>query len=209
MAVIAWWLVKQTLNTAPWARQAPFEDGDSGFSASVEKIGLWVFLAVITSLFCLLISAYVMRMHHQGDWRTLHEPGLLWVNTGILVLSSIFMERARIAAARGKMAVVETALNIGGACALAFMIGQLLAWHQLDTAGYFIATNPANAFFYLITGLHGLHLAGGMVAWGRTSAKLWHRSDIKQLRLSVDLCATYWHFLLAVWLVMFGLLLST
>ena len=75
--------------------------------------------------------------------------------------------------------------------------------------GYFAKTNPANAFFYLITGLHGLHLLGGLVAWGWTSAKVWRGFDIARVRLSVELCTVYWHFLLVVWLVLFALLLFT
>ena len=71
------------------------------------------------------------------------------------------------------------------------------------------STNPANGFFYLITGLHGLHLLGGLVAWGRTSDKVWRGFEPAQVRLSVELCAVYWHFLLVVWLVLFALLLLT
>jgi cytochrome c oxidase subunit 3 len=208
MAVIAWWLVKQTINVEPWEAQLPFARG-SAWSLPLEKTGLWVLLAVITSLFCLLVSAYAMRMHHHGDWRSLPEPGLLWVNTGLLILSSVFMQRARNAAEREALVDVRAGLNAGGVFALAFMIGQLLAWRQLNASGYFIASNPANAFFYMITGLHGLHLLGGLVAWGRSLARVWRGAEAAEVRLGVELCTTYWHFLLVVWLVLFGLMLST
>ena len=79
-------------------------------------------------------------------------------------------------------------------------------WQQLNVAGYFLASNPANAFFYLITAAHGLHLIGGLVALGRTTARMWLGVEMIQLRLSVELCAIYWHFLLLVWLVLLGLL---
>ena len=75
--------------------------------------------------------------------------------------------------------------------------------------GYFASSNPANAFFYLITGLHGLHLLGGLVAWGRTMSRLGRGDEIARLGASAELCAIYWHFLLAVWLVLFGLMLFT
>ena len=91
-------------------------------------------------------------------------------------------------------------LIAGGVFAVAFLVGQLLAWQQLNAAGYFLAANPANAFFYLITGVHGLHLLGGLVALGRTTAKVWRGVEVSQVRLSVELCAIYWHFLLLVWL---------
>ena len=73
---------------------------------------------------------------------------------------------------------------------------------------YFDVTNPAIAFFYLITGLHGLHLLGGLVAWGRTVTKVWGDFDEAKVTQSVELCTVYWHFLLLVWLVLFGLLFT-
>ena len=97
----------------------------------------------------------------------------------------------------------------GGALAGVFLVGQLAAWQQMVGLGYFASSNPANAFFYLITGLHGLHLLGGLVAWGRTMSRLGRGDEIARLGASAELCAIYWHFLLAVWLVLFGLMLFT
>jgi len=102
---------------------------------------------------------------------------------------------------------VGDGLLVGGLFAVTFLVGQLLAWQQLNAAGYFLAANPANAFFYLFTGLHGLHLLGGLVALGMTANKVWWGGfEVKEVRLSVQLCAVYWHFLLALWLVLFTLL---
>jgi cytochrome c oxidase subunit 3 len=69
-----------------------------------------------------------------------------------------------------------------------------------------VASNPANSFFYMITAAHGLHLMGGLVALGRTTAKVWRGAEMAEVRLSVELCTIYWHFLLLVWLVLLGLL---
>jgi cytochrome c oxidase subunit 3 len=69
-----------------------------------------------------------------------------------------------------------------------------------------VASNPANSFFYLITAVHGLHLMGGLVALGRTTAKVSRGAAMTQVCLSVELCAIYWHFLLLVWLVLLALL---
>ena len=210
MGLVVWWLVKQTINVQPWVTQgAAVEDvyGDVLLQPKA-KIGLWVFLAVVTSVFCLFISAYAMRMKF-GDWRPLPEPDLLWLNTGVLILSSVALQWARLAAKQGRIDSVRIGLYATGFLTLAFMAGQLLAWQQLNELGYFMASNPANSFFYLITGLHGLHLLGGLVAWGRTTARVWRGSEAAQVRLSVELCAVYWHFLLIVWLVVFGLMLST
>jgi cytochrome c oxidase subunit 3 len=211
MAVIAiiagWWLSQQRLMAKPWLEEGPVSEfpGTDSMSFPAAKIGLGVFLAVAGSLFALFISAYSMRMG-MVDWRTMPVPKLLWFNTGVLVLSSIALQWAYFAARRDDIDGVIIGLLAGGASAVMFLVGQLLAWHQLREAGYFVASNPANSFFYLITAAHGLHLAGGLVALGRTIAKVWHGVEMVRLRLSVELCAIYWHFLLLVWLVVLGLL---
>ena len=80
---------------------------------------------------------------------------------------------------------------------------------QFHAQPNFMASNPANAFFYLLTALHGLHLLGGLWVWGRTTTRVWEGTKVSEVRLSVELCTVYWHFLLLVWLALFGLLLST
>ncbi len=211
MAVIAiivgWWLSQQRLTAKPWLEEDPIADfpGTGAMTMPAAKIGLGVFLAVAGSLFALFISAYSMRMN-MADWRALPVPALLWVNTGVLVLSSVALQWAYMAARRNQMDVAVFDLLVGAASAVTFLVGQLLAWRQLSDAGYFLVSNPANSFFYLITAVHGLHVMGGLVAIGRTIAKVWRGTEMKQLRLSVELCATYWHFLLLVWLVLLGLL---
>jgi cytochrome c oxidase subunit 3 len=205
--IVAWWLSQQRLTAKPWLEEGPIGDvpGTGASSLPAAKIGLGVFLAVVGSLFALLIGAYSMQMN-MADWRPLPAPKLLWLNTGMLILSSVALQWAQVAAHRGQMDGVRAGLLAGGASALAFLAGQLLVWQQLTAAGYFLATNPANAFFYLITGIHGLHLLGGLVALGRTTDKVWRDFEVDQVRLSVQLCALYWHFLLLVWLLFFSLL---
>src|SRR6266481_1860649 len=211
MAVIAvivgWWLSQQGLAAKPWLEEGVAVDFREESTSIVPpaKIGLGVFLAVAGSLFTLFISAYSMRMN-MVDWRALPVPRLLWFNTGVLVLSSVALQWAHVAARRNDMDGVIVGLCAGAASAITFLVGQLLAWQQLSVAGYFLASNPANSFFYMITAVHGLHLMGGLVAVGRTTTKVWRGAEMLQVRLSVELCAIYWHFLLLVWLVLLGLL---
>ena len=211
MAVIAvivgWWLSHQRLTAKPWLEEGSIDDfpGTGAMTLPAAKIGLGVFLAVATSLFALFISAYFMRMQ-VADWVQLPAPKLLWFNTGALILSSVALQYAYVAARRGRMEGVGDGLILGGLFALTFLAGQLLAWRQLNAAGYFLAANPGNAFFYLFTGVHGLHLLGGLVALAMTADKVWRGFELNHVRLSVRLCAVYWHFLLALWLVLFSLL---
>jgi cytochrome c oxidase subunit III len=206
-AIAGWWLSQQRLAAKPWLEEGVAVDfrEESTSSLPPAKIGLGVFLAVVGSLFALFISAYSMRMT-MVDWRALPVPRLLWFNTGVLVLSSVALHWAYQAARRNDIDGVIVGLCAGGASAVTFLVGQLLAWRELSAAGYFLASNPANSFFYLITAVHGLHLMGGLVALGRTTAKVWRGVEMVQVRLSVELCAIYWHFLLLVWLVLLGLL---
>lgn len=206
MAVVVGWLLRQTLNVSPWIEQQAIEDGQKGaFSLPSVKIGLGVFLAVATSLFALLISAYFMRMM-ATDWITLAVPRVLWLNTGALILASVAMQSTRTAAQRGQRDGVRIGLITAGGFSFSFLLGQLWAWQALNAAGYFATANPANAFFYLLTAMHGLHLLGGLWVWCRTTAKVWRGVEVGKLRLSVELCTVYWHYLLLVWLVLFALL---
>ena len=209
MGAVLWWLFKQSVNVQPWVAKASAQDVHGGvLSRPAAKTALWVFLAVVTSVFALFISAYAMRMHF-GDWSPLREPTLLTWNTGLLFVTSGAMQWTVVAARRGEIDGVRNGLIAAGVLSFAFLAGQLLVWKQLNDAGVFLRSNPANAFFYLLTAVHAVHLLGGLVAWGRTTAKVWRGIEVARVRLSVELCAIYWHFLLVVWLVIFALLLST
>lgn len=207
----------RTLTEKSWLvidRVATPGSDDDVVEASAAPTGLRVYFAVATVMFLLVAAMYLMRMGigHAGavlDWRPTPKPWLLWVNTLLLILSSVMFQRARIAARREQMDRMTSDLLIAGLFAFAFLAGQLTVWQQLAAGGYFLASNPANSFFYLITTLHGLHLLGGLVAWGRTALKVWSGIEIAKISLSVELCAMYWHFLLAVWLAFFYLLLAT
>jgi len=210
MATVVWWLLRQTINVSPWIERQPIDDvpGDGAFFLPPVKVGLGVFLAVATSLFALLVSAYFMRMA-GADWTTLAVPKGLWLNTGALVLSSVAMQWTRNAAKRGAIDRLRIGLIAAGVFALCFLAGQLWVWQQLSASGYFVSSNPANAFFYLLTAVHGVHLLGGLWVWAKATAKVWRSTEVGAVRLSVELCTVYWHYLLLVWLALFALLLST
>ena len=194
----------------PWATdQGKVDDLYAGRASSglAKKLALKVFLAVVAVLFMLLVTAYGGRMAYE-DWRPAPQISLLWANTFVLILSSVALQWAQYSVRRGRMDAMRAGLLAGGAFTVVFLFGQVLAWRQLGAMVYFEVSNPAIAFFYLITGLHGLHLLGGLVAWGRTVVKVWGNFDVAKVRQSVELCTVYWHFLLLVWLVLFGLLFT-
>jgi cytochrome c oxidase subunit 3 len=207
MGAIVLWLFRQTVNVQPWQGVAVHERGGGPSERPPAKAALWVFLAVATSLFALFISAYSMRLSFL-DWTPLPQPRLLVANTALLVCASVAMEWTVHAARRAEWDRMRQRLWASGLLTLGFVAGQLLVWKQLHDAGYFVTASAATAFFYLLTGVHGLHVLGGLVAWARASARARRNADPERIKLAVELCATYWHYLLAVWVVLFALLVS-
>ena len=199
------------ITTKPWltAAGAGEAQGDArAFALPRSTLGLRVLLIVVSVLFSMLVVAYSDRMV-LGDWRPVPKPWLLWPNTVLLVFASAAMQWALTSAWRGRMEDLRKGLLAAAVFSLAFLAGQILVWRELVALGYFVAANPANAFFYLLTAFHGVHLSGGLVALGMATAKAYGTQDTSRMYQNVRLCAVYWHFLFVVWLVLFGLLLFT
>lgn len=212
-------LLRDATSAEPGGSWSPDPGGiqaaEGGDRARTARVGLRLFLVVVSSLFFLFMVAFVLRSQ-VVDWQPLTEPLAplaspwpLRLNSAWLVVASIALQWARMAARRGRRGATVSGFALGGVFALAFLLGQLWVWQRFAAWGYFVAGNPANSFFYLLTGLHGVHLLGGLVAWGRTLLKLRQRMPLAQLGASVELCAIYWHYLLGLWLVLFALLTST
>ncbi|MBB4250033.1 cytochrome c oxidase subunit 3 [Rhizobium sp. BK008] len=208
-AIMIWWLSGQRLTSKPWLEtgsvQMPVHDGTDRPPVPAVKIGLFVFLGVVGALFSLAVSAYFMRAA-SADWWGMPVPRLLWVNTAALALSSAALQWAKREVRHGRMESLRPALVTALLLAVFFLAGQIQVWRELVAAGYVLDDNPANSFFYMLTGLHGLHILGGLAVLAHTTVKAF-AADIaaERLSLSVDLSAIYSHFMLAVWLLLFAL----
>lgn len=200
----------KTLGTKPWERKGVIGGlkPEGAFDTSAEKVALSFFLVVAGVVFSLFTVSYFIRME-LPDWQPLSEPAQLWINTGILVLSSVFFQWARNISSSGHQRNLMTAFVLGGVFAILFIAGQLMTWGNLQSGGYYLTSNPANAFYYLLTGLHAVHLLGGLWVWSKCSIRLLSGAEAKDVRLSIELCTLYWHFLLVVWLVLFAILANT
>jgi cytochrome c oxidase subunit 3 len=217
-AITIWWLLIQRLKDKPWTKQGVVPTSQETVTSSAPKVGLWVFLAVVSSLFGLFASAYTMRMAGHGgltSWQQLDEPSLLWINTLILVLASGAMQIARNRIDGDDLNGGRTYFLSAGVLTLVFLAGQALAWQQARVTNDLGPDSPAFAFFVLQTAIHGLHLIGRIWVLGRTTMRKFRgvgASNVVargRIRQSVQLCTTYWHWLLLIWLGVFALLLST
>lgn len=186
----------------PAGTKAP--EGDTPYT---RKVALLMFLAVVTSVFFLFAMAYLERMA-LADWYPLEEPPILWVNTALLIAASVAMQMARKSATDGQGSL-QLQLLLAGVLVIAFLVGQWLAWNALRAGGFYATGNPANAFFFLLTALHGVHLAGGLYVWARTLWRSRFDAEADRVRSSIELCSVYWHYLLLLWLVLFALMLNT
>ena len=179
---------------------------DPRLAAQTAGIGLWVFMGVATVLFALFLTAYVMRMSGD-DAVSLALPWQLRLSTLLLAAGSVALQSGAGAARALALGRARRLLLAGGASALAFLVVQCWAWSALLSAQVMPAGNPGGSFFYLLTAVHGLHVAGGLAAWAWTARAAWHpAADPSGLAWRIALCARYWHFLLAVWLALFAAL---
>lgn len=178
--------------------------GDA-LAARAAGTGLWVFIGVASTLFALFLLAYGMRMD-SSDWSPIARPWQLWLSSALLAGGSVLLQGAKTAARCADGDRARWRLWAGGACAFAFLGSQWWAWQSLQGAQVLLAGNPAASFFYLLTALHGLHVLGGLAAWAVTAQLAWERADPARLALRIALCARYWHFLLAVWALLFAAL---
>jgi len=170
------------------------------------SVALWLFIGVATTLFTLFLAAYVMRMDAR-DWSPIAMPWQLWLSTLLLVAASAMLH---LASKTAWLATARNFLAAGGAFGLMFLGSQLWGWHALQMIHVTPVGNPAGSFFYLLTAMHGMHVLGGLVGLGRTAQSAWFQARVDADMIEVGwrsaLCARYWHFLLAVWIVLFAAL---
>ncbi len=181
---------------------------------------LMFFVALVSAFFARQASGHFSASNTWVlDWRPLAIPPILWINTAILLLSSVTMEIARRQLFRevdvmeewlglGRPVVRRTAPWLFATAVLGglFLAGQWMAWDQLVTQGAFFASNPSSHFFYLITGTHALHLLLGLLALVISAVCLFMLRRLELRQVVVDCAAWYWHTMGVLWIFLFGLL---
>ena len=190
------------------SRGGSFRDPES--HANRYRIGMWVALASVTMMFTSLSSAYIVRSSSANDWVSLPMPKILIASTILILASSVTLELARrklkasLTRAYTQWVVITVVLG------LAFLGSQLFAWRQLKAWGLYVSTSPHSSFFYLLTGAHAVHLAGGLLGltflWLRSRRITSEAAVLSKRQASADAVAIYWHFMDALWIYLFLLL---
>ena len=183
---------------------------DDAIEPDKYRIGMWVGLASILMLFVALTSAYILRqtkgLSEVQDWVRLEMPAVLWVNTGLILISSLSIELARRALKRNDYKRFRVWIALTTLLGIVFLVGQIVAWRQLAGQGIYVDTHPHSSFFYLLTSLHALHLLGGIIALVYiTVAGMRLRISLRR-RTVVNVTALYWHFMDGLWVYLFLLL---
>jgi len=172
---------------------------------TINRLGLFVGLGGITMLFAAFTSAYIVRSG-GGDWVALELPPVVWLGTALIAGSSAALEFARRAFHRGNLSRFRTFSAATAALGTGFLASQFAAWQALNETGVFLASHPKSSFFFVLTGVHGAHLAAGVIAllalFGLAAAGrlIPGRSD------APNPTAIYWHFVGRLWLYLLGVL---
>jgi cytochrome c oxidase subunit 3 len=179
------------------------------YSPPPASTGIWVGLAAISMTFAAFTSALIVRQGSAQDWRHITLPPVLYLNSLVIVASSLTLEVARRRVARfmgGVRDQVESPahwLYVTLFLGLLFVAGQTFAWVQLKAQGFGLATNVSYSFFYVLTVAHAMHVFGGLGGLVRVIGKL-NRSVLR--RSTLDATARYWHFMGVLWLYLLLLL---
>lgn len=186
-------------------------DKSRGFEPDRYRIGVLAGIASILMMFTALASAYIVRsgMPTSIDWGGGQMPSFVYLSTALILVSSFTFTRAKAALRHDEEHGYRLWLAVTLLLGLGFLASQLLAWRQLVARGLYLASNPHSSFFYVLTGLHGLHLAGGILALGFLFAYAQRSRGpaprVKRRTLT-DVVGIYWHFMDLLWVFLFLLL---
>lgn len=175
-------------------------------SMNPRKFILWLFIVSISMLFAALTSAYMVRKS-EGNWLNVEMPTLFWISSAIILISSLTMHLAVRSAGKDDFSKLKTWISLTLILGLGFLITQYMGWSELVTSNVYFVGNPAGSFVYVFSGLHGLHIVSGIVflaiIFYLVLAQKVHSKNMN----SIQMCASFWHFLDGLWLYLFTFLL--
>lgn len=187
-------------------RLAFIEEAEQPLSMHPKKFALWLFIVTVVMIFASMTSAYIVRQA-EGNWLEFDLPEILWYTSGVIVLSSITLHWAYLAAKKDSLDQVKVALGITLMLALVFLVGQWYSWVALVDRDVYFVGNPSGSFLYIFTGLHALHLISGVIFLIIVLISSLRYEVHSRKMAQMEMCVTYWHFLGGLWLYLFLFLL--
>lgn len=170
------------------------------------KFATWLFIVSIVMIFASLTSAYVVR-RGEGNWLEFDLPSLFWINSVILLISSITMHIAYLQARKDNFNLLRIFIVATFVLGIIFLVLQYYAWGQLVDNKVFFVGNPAGSFVYVLSGLHGAHIIAGLIFLLIVFIMVFQDKIHSKKMLWIEICTTFWHFLDGLWLYLFFFLI--
>ena len=193
----------------PWEQEQAkidnYHQGRTFEGISSQLSAVIVIFGVSSVVFSLVVTAYLYTIPGDQNTRVLFKPNLFWINTLVLFLVSYVFRKITKDLEKNKVSKIKINLVQVGVLSYLFLFGQIFLWLQLMESGKFVTTNSYFTSFYFFTALHGLHLLGGLLFWGKVCSKVLKldKEKIIDEKNSLEALSLYWMFLLIVWLVFF------
>jgi cytochrome c oxidase subunit III len=182
------------------------EEASKPLAMHPKKFALWIFIASVLMIFAALTSAYIVRQA-DGNWMLFDLPDSFWITSAIILASSVTMHWAYWSAKKDNLEATKLAISLTSVLGVAFLIGQYMAWGDLVERNVYFVGNPSGSFVYVLSGLHGLHIIGGVVFLFIVLVAAFRYKVHSRSLDQIEMCATYWHFLDGLWLYLFVFLL--
>ncbi|WP_186757488.1 cytochrome c oxidase subunit 3 [Echinicola salinicaeni] len=182
------------------------EGAEQPIAMHPKKFALWLFIVSVVMIFAALTSAFIVRQG-EGNWLDYSLPEVLWFTSAVILLSSASMHWAYVSAKNDQISNLKVALTITTILGLTFLVGQWYSWEALVERDVYFVGNPAGSFMYVLTGLHAAHLISGVIFLIIVLISSYRYKIHSQSMNTMEMCATYWHFLGGLWIYLFVFLL--
>ena len=166
-----------------------------------QKFGLWIGQASIVMMFAGWTSAYLVRQA-GGNWLEFKMPTEFFVSTIVILISSLFLHLSYKAFLKGNTTIYRSFLVISFLLGITFIVTQYQGWIALKEIGVTLTENPSGSFIYVISGMHVIHVLGGIVALivALIHAFMLPHKVTEKRKLRFEMTYTYWHFVDFLWL---------
>ena len=201
-----------TLAQKPWEQdQSRIDSTHKGytFNLSNQMSAVIIIFGVSTTLFSLLFTGYLYSLPPEQDTTFILKKKLLWINTLVLIFVTFFFNKIKNDLDKKIVSNIKKNIIIVGGLSYLFLFLQILLWYELMKEGHFVSENTYFSSFYFFTGLHGVHLLGGLFFWGKVGSRIFslQEKDYVSEQKNIYALSVYWLFLFIVWLVFFGLMI--